>query len=108
MDGKERIAALIAVNEMVLHGLKQVIDSATGDLVQPVEHYARLSLTGSSLAQIRGEIESLEAMEQRNFVCYREEYKKRLDQKKGRLELLNKVEDALKGVSDEPGRAQHH
>ncbi len=98
-DRKERIATLIAVNEMVLHGIKQVINSALGELVQPVEHYARLSLAGSCSAQMRGEIKSLGAMVKRRFTYYEAEYRKRLDQKKRKLELLNEVEDALKGVS---------
>ena len=99
-DGKEKTAVLIAVNEMVLRGLKQGIDSATGDLVQPVEHCARLSLAGSCSAQMRGEIKSLEAMVKRGFTCYEEDYRERLDQKKRKLELLNEVEDALKGGSE--------
>ena len=98
-DLKERIAAILAVNEMVLHGLKQVIDSATSDLVPLTEQYSRLSLAGSCSAQVRGEIKCLEAMERTASPRHKEEVWKRLCHKRRQLKLLNSVEeDALKGV----------
>ena len=48
-DGKERTAALIAVNEMALHVLKQVGICDMGDLVQLMEQYADLSLGNFSV-----------------------------------------------------------
>ena len=48
-DGKERTAALIAVNEMALHVLKQVGICDMGDLVQLMEQYAYLSLGNLSV-----------------------------------------------------------
>lgn len=97
-DGKERAAALIAVNEIVLHGLKQVTNSAAGDLVPLMEQFACLSLAGSCSAQVRGEVGFLEAME--TTANPRPEDRKRLNHKKRQLELLNNVKkDALNGVS---------
>ena len=57
---KETTAILIAVNEMVLHHLNQAIKCARGDLVQLVEQYADLSLTGSCSTQVWNAIRLLE------------------------------------------------
>ena len=93
-DGKERTAALIAVNEMVLHGLKQVSGCATGDLVQLVERYIRLSLVGSCSAQVRS------AMEQESMKLARidgistpERVTESLDHMKRELKPLKRVEE---------------
>ena len=95
-DLKERTAALLAVNEMVLHGLKQAIDTATDDLVPLTEQYARLSLAGSCSAQVRSEVKCLEVMVK---TASKAEVWQRLGHKRRQLELLNSVEeDALKGV----------
>ena len=99
-DGKERTTALIAVNEMVLHGLKQVTNLAMSDLVQLVEQYACLSVAGSCSAQVRHEASHLTVMERSVGHPYSEEFRERLGHKERQLELLNRVEeDTLKGVS---------
>jgi len=59
-DGKEKTAAFIAVTEMVLHDLNQVINHATNDLAQLIEQYGRLSLSGSFLEQLGSTIRLLE------------------------------------------------
>jgi len=55
-DAKEMTMAVTAVNELVLYALNQVIDCATGDLV---EQYARLLLAGSYSA-VRSAVRFLE------------------------------------------------
>jgi len=93
---KETTAALIAVNDLLLHDAKQVTSWIMGDLVQLVGQYARLSLAGSYLAQLRSKISFLEGRERR----LADRTKVKLGHMKRELELLNKVEeDAQKGVS---------
>jgi hypothetical protein len=89
-DGKETTAALIAVNEMVLHHLKQVTNCATGDLVQLVEQYARLSLVGSCSARVRTTLRLLERVTIDDTKA-----KVSLDHMKRNLELLNKIEEDM-------------
>ena len=101
-DEKETITTITAINEMVLHELNQAIDYAMSDLAQLVERFDRLSLAGSYSAQMRTLVRFLEGMEKRT--AEREEWenvKESLDHVKRRLELLNKVEDAKKGVLQE-------
>ena len=99
-DGKERTAALIAVNEMALHILKQAGNCDTGDLVQLVEQYADLSLVGSCSAPAKGVIKYLEGSSW-SFMntLMVETIKESLDHMKRKLEVLNKIEDVQKGVS---------
>ena len=100
-DGKETTAALIAVNEMRLHQLKQVNNCAAGDLAQLVGQYARLSLAGNCSAQLRSAVRCLEAAKRKaiydnGLTTFGES----LDHMKSKLEFLNKVEeDAQKVVS---------
>jgi hypothetical protein len=95
-DGKETTAALIAVNEMVLHDLNQVIACVTNNLVPLAERYARLSLAGSCSAQVRSAVRFLEEqyhhMEVMRGRIAQEKVKESLDHMKWKLELLNKVE----------------
>lgn len=103
-DGKERTAALIAVNEMVLHALRQVAHCTTGDLAQLVEQYARLSLAGSYSAQVKSAVSFLQhkynAMEKQEIGQDKlEKVKRSLGHMKRKLEFLNKVEDTKSGVS---------
>jgi flagellar biosynthesis regulator FlaF len=51
-DEKETTAAIIAVNEMVLHELEQVMDRATNDLLRLVGQFVSLSSTGSLSVQV--------------------------------------------------------
>ena len=104
-DGKERTAALIAVNEMVLHILNQVSNCATGDLVQLVEQYADLSLVGSCSVRMRSTVRFLEAMEKEfndndKDKGELETVKESLNHMKRKLDLLNNIEeDIQKGLS---------
>ena len=104
-DGKERTAALIVINEMVLHVLKQVGNCATGDLVQLVEQYADLSLVGSCSVRMRSTVRFLEAMEKEfndndKDKGELETIKESLGHMKRKLQLLNKIEeDIRKGLS---------
>jgi len=104
-DGKERTAVLVAVNELVLHDINQIINCAMGDLVQLVGQYARLSLAGSCSAQVRSAVRLLRqrymAMDNKATAQDKlEKAKESLGHMKRRLELLSKVEeDAQKGVS---------
>ena len=95
-DGKETTATLIAVNEMVLYHLNQVPNCATGDLVQLVEQYADLSLTGSCSAQVRSAVRFLEEYitEKESRILYELPMAERsLDYMRRKLELLNEVEE---------------
>ena len=102
-DGKERTAALIAVNEMALHVLKQVGNCAASDLVQLVEQYADLSLVGSCSAWAESVIKYLEFALNTTMdwdIDRREIVWESLGHMKRKLELLNKIEeDTQKGVS---------
>jgi DNA repair ATPase RecN len=100
-NGKETTAALIAVNEMVLHDLNQVINCPTGPLVQLVEQYARLLLAGSYSTQVRSAVRFLEQKEKKGISQDKlEKVKESLDHLKRKLEFLNKVEkDAHQGGS---------
>ena len=100
-NAKETTAALIAVNEMRLHQLKQVNDCATGDLAQLVGQYVRLSLAGSCSEQVRSAVRCLEAAKRKPIYDYGlTTFGESLDHMKSKLELLNKVEeDAQKVVS---------
>ncbi len=99
-DGKEKTAALIAVNEMVLRHLNQANDCGTGDLVQLVEQYADLSLVGSCSTQAKSAVKFLEGMEMNTDEDKLKTVQRNLRHMKGKLELLNKIEqDVQKGVS---------
>ena len=50
-DEKEKTAALIAVNEMVLYDPKQATSRPSNNLAPLLEEYAYLSLTGSFSVQ---------------------------------------------------------
>ena len=102
-DGKERTVALIVVNEMALHILKQVDNCATGDLVQLMEQYADLSLVGSCTVRAKSTIKFLEAKEKEPDVRSQnrpDTLQENLSHMRRKLELLNKIEEDLqKGVS---------
>jgi len=92
--GKETTAALIAINNLLLHDAKQVISWTMGDLVQLVGQYARSSLAGSYSAQMRSKISFWEHR------VGREKMNGTFGHMKRKLEFLNKVEeDTQKGVS---------
>jgi len=96
--GKETTAALIAINEILLHDANQVT-SCISDLVQLAGQYARLSLAGSYSAQVRSTVSYLERLEGMGHLVDQEKLKKTLGHMKRKLEFLNKVEeDAQKGV----------
>ena len=102
-DGKERTAALIAVNEMALYILNQVSNCATGDLVQLVKQYADLSLVGSCSAWAESVIKYLEFTLNTTMswdIGQREIVEESLGHMKRKLEVLNKIEeDTQRGVS---------
>ena len=103
-DGKEGTAALIAVNEMALHILKQVGNCDTGDLVQLVKQYADLSLVGSCSAWAESVIKYLEFALNTTMMDWhldrQEIVGESLGNMKRKLEVLNKIEeDTQKGVS---------
>jgi len=92
-DEKEKTAALIAVNEMVLYDLKQDIRRLSNDLASLVEQYASLSLTESFSVQMESTVKLLEqkyaVWEDAGFGQGElEMVKKSLDQMKSELELL--------------------
>jgi len=95
---KETTAALIAINDLLLHDAKQVTSGTMGDLVQLVGQYARLSLAGSYSAQVRSKISFLEGIV--DHLADQEAVNGTFGHMKRKLEFLNKVEeDAQKGVS---------
>jgi len=105
-DGKKRTTALIAVHEMVLLVLNQAINCATGDLVQLMGQYARLSLAGSYSAQVRCAVNNLEQTSiamGKNRTAQKEVRKVRrsLDHMKRKLELLSQIEED--GQKEESG-----
>jgi hypothetical protein len=59
-DERETTAALIALNEMVLHDLDQAIGRASNDLMQLVEEFDSLSLNGGLLAHMEGTVRFME------------------------------------------------
>jgi len=99
-DEKERTAVLIAVNEMILHDFSHAINHAPDNLMQLVERFVCLSLTGSFSAEVGRAVSSLEreyvAMEKRGVGQDKlEKVKGGLDYMKRRLELLyNAKKDA--------------
>jgi len=109
--GKETTPALIAINEILLHDANT--SCTMGGLVQPVEHYARLSLAGSCSAQVRSAViflewmgKDIEGMEgtggiegMESWNMGRVKLRESLGRMKRKLELLIKVEDTQKGVS---------
>jgi hypothetical protein len=98
--GKETTAALIAINEILLHDVNQAINCSRGNLVQFVEQHTRLSLVGSCSAQVRNVVGYLELqcrnMEAMGHRVQLEKAKERLGHMKRKLELLNKIKDAQK------------
>ena len=98
--GKEMTTTMITVKELVLHEFNQAINYAMGDLVRLVQRYDRLSFAVSYSVQVKSAIRSLEARERMTVEEDKlERVKECLDHMRRRLELLNKVEDAKKGVS---------
>jgi len=89
-SGKETTAALIAINEILLHDANT--SYIMGDLVQLVEQYARLSLAGSCSAQVRSAISYLEGLEGLGGGIAPRINKERLDYMKRKLEFFNEVE----------------
>jgi hypothetical protein len=106
--GKEMAAALIAINEILLHDVNQAISCIRGDLVQLVEQHTRLSLVGSCSAHVRSVVGFLElqcrSMEAKGYQVLLERYNERLGNMMRKLELFNEIEDAQKGVSGEERR----
>ena len=95
-DGKDTTTTLIAVNEMVLRELNQIINWAMGDLVRLVERYGCLSVAGSCSAGVRSVVRLLEALEKMDLGKDElEKVKERLGQMKRRLELFNEVEEEV-------------
>jgi len=95
---KEKTAALIAVNEMVLHDLNQSINRATNNLAPLLEQYAYLSLTGSFSVQMESAVDLLEQkyimMEQAGVSQDElEKVKKSLDQMNRVLEPLDNTKE---------------
>jgi hypothetical protein len=93
--GKEKTAALIEVREKVLNDLNRVINRSTNDLVQLVERYARLALSGSFSAQVASAVGLLE----QNYISLEkkrvsqdqlQKVKASLDHMKRKVELLSK------------------
>ena len=102
-DEKERIATFIAVNEMVLHDLDPAINRARNDLVQLMEQYDCLSLTGSFVAQIERaawslERESATIEEKRIWDPNLKKVKEDLDHMKKMLELLRHIQETHKNA----------
>jgi len=98
-DEKERTVALIAVNETVLYELDRVINPAPNDLVQLMEEFDCLLLTGSFLAQVERAVWSLErkytAMQGKGVGRRAKliEVKENLDHMKRKLELLSRTKE---------------
>jgi len=97
-DGKEKTAALLAVNVMVLRDLNQVINRATNDLLRLMEQYAGLSLSGCFLEQLRRTVGLLEqrhkGMEENGIGQFHlQTITKSLDDMKRKLELLNNARE---------------
>jgi len=97
-DEMEKTAALIAVNEMVLYDLRQVISRPTNNLVPLLEEYARLSLTGSFSLHMESTVKFLEqkyiVMEETGASQDElEKVKKSLDQMKRELEVLDNTKE---------------
>jgi len=97
-DEKEKTAALIAVNEMVLYDLRQVISRPTNNLVPLLEEYARLSLTGSFSVHMESTIKFLEqkyiVMEETGASQDElEKVKRSMDQMKRELGLLDNTKE---------------
>ena len=59
-DERETTAALIAFHEMVLHDLDQAIGRASNDLMQLVNEFDSLSLTGGLLAHMERAVQFME------------------------------------------------
>ena len=98
-DGKEKIMALIAVNELVLYDLNQAIHRATNDLAQLMEQHGGLSLSGSFLEQLYSGVRLLKqrykGMEKTGADL--QTVKRSLDVMKRKLEFLsNAAKDAQK------------
>ena len=91
-DEKETTAALIAVNEMVLHELEQLRDHATNDLMLLVEQFVGLSLTESFSVQVAVRVLKQEYLAVERKVVDEDELeriKKYFARVKRKLELLN-------------------
>jgi len=102
-DEKETTAALIAINEMVLHDLGQAINRAPKDLMQLVEQFDSLSLTGGLLAQMARTVRFMEdeyiAMGMKGIGQDQlDDVKKSLDDMRRKLELFK--ENAQESVED--------
>ena len=93
-EGTKKIAILVAVREKVLHDLDQSIKSATTDLAQSVERYARVSLSGSFSVGVGSTVRLLEhqyfGLKERGVNQDRiQRVEERLSLMKRKLELLN-------------------
>jgi hypothetical protein len=86
--GQEKTAALIEVREKVLNDLNRVINRSTNDLVQLVERYARLALSGSFSAQVASAVGLLE----QNYISLK---KKRVSQ--DQLQKVTTSFDRMRG-----------
>ena len=102
-DERETTVALIALNEMVLHELDQAIDRDPHDLIQLVEEFDSLSLTGGVLAHMERTVRFMEEkytamkkkhVDQVELVNVREN----LDHMKKELELLSHTVEARKNT----------
>lgn len=99
-DGKEKTVALIAVNELVLYNLNQIIHRAANELAQLMEQYGGLSLSGCFLEQLGSSVRLLEQRykDMEKIGADLQQVKKSLDATKRKLELLSNV---MKGVQRE-------
>lgn len=92
-DGKEKTMALIAVNELVLYDLNQVIHRTTNDLAQLMGQYGGLSLSGCFLEHLGSAVRLLEQRhkDKEEDGTDPRKVKKSLDAMKRKLEFLSNV-----------------
>jgi len=102
-DGTEKTEILLAVQKKVLHDLDQIINDATDDLVEQVERYAHLSLSGRFSTQVENAVRLLEQnycelMSKGVGHDHLQRVKGSLDNMRRKLEILNMAkENARKG-----------
>lgn len=97
-DAKEKTAALIATNEMVLHDLNRLINHAKNDLGKLMEQYGRLSLSGSFLGQLSSTVRLLEQRYERDRTG-QFHLQQVLDDMKRKLEFLNNAKESAQKES---------
>ena len=93
-DWADKTAILEAIRGQALRDLNRIINTATNDLVQQVERYARLSLSWSFSAQVASAVRLLEqsyvGLEQKSIGQDQlQNVKNSLSRMEKKLELLN-------------------